>query len=162
MDEIKKVILKTSSPTLSTWLIATNNYIRLSKSKYIPRIRGLTNKTIEKNKRSFSNKEIKEYFLESNPNIDNIPPHILRREGNELHNYFLDKYCDIIKEEKIKELKEKMNVNGWSAIDMDIYQSKFKFNPLETLDVNLIIHGIKNTWSIRRYSVVFKPSIITL
>ncbi|EOS9676047.1 AAA family ATPase [Escherichia coli] len=149
LDEIKKVILKTSSPTLSTWLIATNNYIRLSKSKYIPRIRGLTNKTIEKNKRSFSNKEIKEYFLESNPNIDNIPPHILRREGNELHNYFLDKYCDIIKEEKIKELKEKMNVNGWSAIDMDIYQSKFKFNPLETLDVNLIIHGIKNTWSIR-------------
>ncbi|EOM3187238.1 ATP-binding protein, partial [Escherichia coli] len=46
-------------------------------------------------------------------------------------------------------MKEKMNVNGWSAIDMDIYQSKFKFNPLETLDVNLIIHGIKNTWSIR-------------
>lgn len=73
LDEIEKVILKTSSPTLSTWLIATNNYLRLSKSKYIPRIKGLTNKIIEKNKNSFSGDEIKTYFLESNPNIDDIP-----------------------------------------------------------------------------------------
>ena len=72
LEEIEKVILKTSSPTLSTWLIATNNYFRLSKSKYIPRIRGLTNKIIEKNKHSFSDNEIKTYFLESNPNIDDI------------------------------------------------------------------------------------------
>lgn len=149
LDEIEKVILKTSSPTLSTWLIATNNYLRLSKSKYIPRIKGLTNKIIEKNKNSFSGDEIKTYFLESNPNIDDIPLHILRREENDLHNYFLSKYGEIIKKEKIKNLKDKMNDGGWSAIDMDIYQSKFKFNLLETLDVSLIINGIKKTWSIR-------------
>jgi hypothetical protein len=148
VDEIKKVILKTTSPTLHAWLIATNNYFRLSKSNYIPRIKGLTNKVIEENKKSFSDDEIKKYFLETAPNIDDIPLHILRRDGNELHNYFLNKYSEIIKKDKIDKLKEKMNSAGWCAIDMDIYQSKFKFNLLETLDVELIINGIKNTWSI--------------
>lgn len=148
VDEIKKVIFKTTSPTLHAWLIATNNYLRLSKSNYIPRIKGLTNKVIEENKKSFSDDEIKTYFLETAPNIDDIPLHILRRDGNELHNYFLNKYSEIIKKDKIDKLKEKMNSAGWCAIDMDIYQSKFKFNLLETLDVELIINGIKNTWSI--------------
>lgn len=149
VDEIKKVILKTTSPTLHTWLIATNNYLRLSKSNYIPRIKGLTNKVIEENKKSFSDEEIKTYFLETAPNIDDIPLHILRRDDNELHNYFLNKYSEIIKKDKIEKLKEKMNSAGWCTIDMDIYQSKFKFNLLETLDVELIINGIKNTWSIQ-------------
>lgn len=121
LDEIKKVILKILLLILFIWLIVINNYIRFLKLKYIFCIRGLINKIIEKNKCSFSNKEIKEYFLELNFNIDNILLYILRREGNEFYNYFFDKYCDIIKEEKIKELKEKMNVNGWSVIDMDIY-----------------------------------------
>ncbi|ESB53533.1 hypothetical protein SEEA7481_10758 [Salmonella enterica subsp. enterica serovar Agona str. 467481] len=165
LDEIEKVILKTSSPTLSTWLIATNNYLRLSKSKYIPRIKGLTNKIIEKNKNSFSGDEIKTYFLESNPNIDDIPLHILRREENDLHNYFLSKYGEIIKKEKIKNLKDKMNDGGWSAIDMDIYQSKFKFNLLETLDVSLIINGIKKLGPFaifRCFQTIYHHSITSL
>lgn len=148
IKEINDAILKKTSPKLSTWLIATNNYHRLSKSGYIPRITGLSNKTIEKNKKSFSDDEIKTYFQESMPNIDNIPPSILKRDNDELHNYFLSKYIEITKKDKITKLKDKMNKIGWSAIDMDIYQSKFKFKLLETLDVNLITEGIKSTWSI--------------
>lgn len=148
VDEIKKVILKTATPKLSTWLVATNNYLRLSRSKYIPCIKELTNEVIEKNKESFSDNEIKIYFQESVPNVDDIPIHILRRSNDELHNYFITKYIDIVKEGKIKKLKEKMNESGWSAIDIDIYQSKFKYNLLEILDVDLIMGGIKNTWSV--------------
>lgn len=148
LDEVEKVILKINSPTLSSWLIATNNYLRLSGLKYISRVKGLTNKVIEDRKLSFSDDEIKSYFYDTTQNIDNIPLHILRRDGNELHNFFLKKYSDIIKSEKVEGLKIKMIDAGWSAIDIDIYQSKFKFKLLETLDVNLIIDAIKKTWSI--------------
>lgn len=146
--EIEKTILKKNSPTLAAWLTATNNYLRLSKSKYIPRIKGLTNKIIEENKKSFNDNEITQYFSKENPNIDEIPIRILRRDDNELYNYFLNRYSEIVRENKINELKDKMKSCGWSAIDMDMYQSKFKFNLLETLDVNIITEGIKNTWSI--------------
>ncbi|EOA6069578.1 TPA: ATP-binding protein [Klebsiella pneumoniae subsp. pneumoniae] len=148
IEEIKGAILKTTSPKLSTWLTATNNYLRLSKSNYIPHITGLSKKVIEKNKKSFSINEIKNYFQESTPNINNIPLSILKRDGDELYNYFLSKYIEITEKDKITRLKDKMNKNGWSAIDMDMYQSKFKFKLLETLDVNLITDGIKKTWTI--------------
>ncbi|MCL6362502.1 ATP-binding protein [Pectobacterium polaris] len=148
LDEVTKVILKNDSPSLSSWLIATNNYIRLSKLKYIPKVKGLTSKVIEGCKLSFTDDEIKSYFHETTPNIDDIPLHILRRDNNELHNFFLNKYVEIIKNEKVEGLKGKMISMGWSAIDMDVYQSKFKFKLLETLDVNLIINAIKNIWSI--------------
>lgn len=147
--EIEKTILKTTPPTLAAWLTATNNYLRLSKSEYIPQIKGLTHKLIEENKKSFNDQEITQYFREENPNIDETPIHILRRNDNELYNYFLNRYSEIIKENKINELKEKMKISGWGAIDMDIYQSKFKFNLLETLDVNIIIEGIEKTWSVQ-------------
>ncbi|MBJ3816627.1 ATP-binding protein [Shimwellia pseudoproteus] len=148
LDEVTKVILKINSPTLSLWLTATNNYLRLSELKYIKKVKGLTNKVIEDCKLSFSADEIKAYFYEAAPNSDDIPLHILRRDGNELHNFFLKKYSEIINNEKIDGLKNKMIKVGWNAIDMDIYQSKFKFKLLETLDVNLIIDAIKNIWSI--------------
>ncbi|CRX49626.1 ATP-binding protein [Yersinia enterocolitica] len=148
LDEIEKVILKTGSPKLSTWLTATVNYIRLSELKYISRIKGVTNKLIEKKKLSFSEDEIKTYFRETHPNIDEIPLNILRRSDNDLYNFFLTKFSDIIKNEKISLLKNKMIQDGWGAIDMDIYQSKFKFKLLEILDVTIIIGAIKNTWSI--------------
>ena len=38
--------------------------------------------------------------------------------------------------------------DGWTAIDMDIYHSDFKYKALETLDVDLIINAIQNSWSI--------------
>lgn len=148
MDEIKKAILKTNSPKLSTWLTATNNYLRLSKSNYIPRIIGLTKSTIEKNKISFTDDDIQEFFNETVPNIDETPLSILKRDGDELYNYFLDKYKKIKKIEKINKLKDAMIQNGWTAIDMDVYQSNFQFKLLETLDVNLIIDAVKKTWSI--------------
>lgn len=149
LDEIEKVILKTDSPKLATWLTATVNYLRLSESKYIPPIKGLTNKIIESKKLSFSDSEINTYFRETHPNIDEIPLHILRRSDNDLHNFFLTRFREIIKNEKISLLKNKMIQDGWGAIDMDIYQSKFKFKLLETLGVGIIIDAVKNTWSIQ-------------
>lgn len=148
MDEIEKVILKITSPKLSTWLTATNNYLRLSKSKYIPRIKGLNNSKIEKIKFSFSDSDIKSYFIETIPNIDETPLSVLRRDGDELHNFFLDKYKVIIHSEKIDKLKDRMIQDGWTAIDMDIYQSKFQFKLLESLDVDLIINAVKNIWPV--------------
>ncbi|WP_193787147.1 ATP-binding protein [Serratia marcescens] len=148
LDEIESVILKTNSPKLSVWLTATSNYLRLLESKYIQRIKGLSNKKIEEKKLSFSEDEVKAYFRETHPNVDDIPSHVLRRDGNDLYNFFLTKYSEIMDKEKIKELREKMINGGWIAIDIDIYQSKFKFKLLETLDVKIIIDAIKNTWSI--------------
>ncbi|WP_242388456.1 P-loop NTPase fold protein [Kosakonia cowanii] len=149
LDEIKKVILKTTYSKLSTWIIAVNNYIRLSNLKYIPRIKELTNRTIEKNKKTFSDVEIKNYFYELYPNISDTPLHTLKRDDDELHNHFLNKYIKIKEIDKIKKLREEMVNYGWCTIDMDIYKSEFKFNLLETLDVNLIIEGIKRTWSVQ-------------
>jgi hypothetical protein len=148
IDEIKKVILKTNSPKLSTWLKATKNYIRLSNSKYIPHIAGLNNKNIEKAKASFSDHDIKLYFQETIPDIDGIPLHALTREKDELYNFFLKRYSEIIQNERVEKLKSKMIKHGWISIDMDIYQSQFKYKLLETLDVNLIIRAIKNIWPI--------------
>ncbi|HGE8302283.1 TPA: P-loop NTPase fold protein [Serratia marcescens] len=148
LDEIESVILKTNSPKLSVWLTATSNYLRLLESKYIQRIKGLSNKKIEEKKLSFSEDEVKAYFRETHPNVDDIPSHVLRRDGDDLYNFFLTKYSEIMDKEKIKELREKMINGGWIAIDIDIYQSKFKFKLLETLDVKIIIDAIKNTWSI--------------
>lgn len=146
--EIEKIIVKTESPELSTWLTATSNYLRLSESKYIPKIKGLKNKIIEDKKSKFSNEEIKLYFYQRYPNIDDIPLHILKRDGDDLHNYFLKKFEQIIKNEKIKSIKDKMISEGWSSINMDVYQSTFKFKILETLGVNEIISAVKTSWSV--------------
>ncbi|HEO9972429.1 TPA: hypothetical protein QIR17_004321 [Enterobacter hormaechei subsp. xiangfangensis] len=66
-----------------------------------------------------------------------------------MHNFFVDKYKDIKNLEKINQLKDKMINEGWSAIDADIYQSKFKFKLLEKLNVDLIMSAIKTKWTIR-------------
>lgn len=148
MDEVEKVILKINSPKLSTWLTATNNYLRLSNSNYIPRITGLTKSKIEKNKISFTRDDIKAFFKETIPNIDETPLVVLKRDGDELYNFFLDEYKKIKNIEKVNKLKCVMIQDGWTAIDMDVYQSKFQYKLLETLDVNLIISAVKSTWSI--------------
>ncbi|HGV4539799.1 TPA: P-loop NTPase fold protein [Escherichia coli] len=147
-EEITKTILKSNSPNLSTWLTATNNYIRLSESEYIPRVDALDENTIKQNMFGFSDHEIKSYFHETVPNINSIPLHILKHDGDDLYNFFVEKYIEITKKEKIQELRNKMVNDGWTAIDMDIYHSDFKYKALETLDVDLIINAIQNSWSI--------------
>ena len=147
-EEIIKTILKSNSPDLSTWLIATNNYIRLSKYEYIPHINTLDEDTINQSKLSFSDDEIKSYFHKTVPNINDIPLNMLKHDGDNLYNFFVDKYINITKRERIEELKNKMVNDGWTTIDMDIYHSDFKFKALETLDVNLIISAIQHNWSI--------------
>lgn len=149
LDEVEKVILKKDNPKLSMWLMATHNYIRLSQSNYLPKRKGLTKKVILSKKITFSDEEIKTYFSDLNPNIDDIPLHVLRRDNDDMHNFFVDKYKDIKNLEKINQLKDKMINEGWSAIDADIYQSKFKFKLLEKLNVDLIMSAIKTKWTIR-------------
>lgn len=146
--ELEKAILKTTPQKLSTWLTATNNYLRLSESGYIPTIKTLTSDEIEKQKMSFSEGEVKSFFIESNRDIYDIPLHVLRRDNDNLYNYFLDRLKNIINVEKIESIRSKMIENGWRAVDIDIYQSKFKFKLIETIGVDLIIDAIKNHWSI--------------
>ncbi|MFT31905.1 ATP-binding protein, partial [Salmonella enterica] len=67
---------------------------------------------------------------------------------DDLYNFFVEKYIEITEKEKIQELRNKMVNDGWTAIDMDIYHSDFKYKALETLDVDLIINAIQNSWSI--------------
>ncbi|MCE9872408.1 ATP-binding protein [Hafnia alvei] len=148
VEAVKNAILKLDTPTLSTWLTATSNYLRLSQSGYIPKIKGLTKDKIESIKHSFNDIEIITYFKETYKNIDDLPLRILRRDNDELHDFFLNKYIDIIKKNKINTLIEKMNKFGWAAIDLEVYQSDFKYKPLETLGLSDIASGIKNSWSI--------------
>jgi hypothetical protein len=148
-EEISKAILKHNNPNLSTWLTATNNYIRLSEEKYISKIKGVTKKTIEKNKKSFSDNEIEEFFLENHKNIKEIPLHILYREQDELFNFFLNRYIEIIKLKKIVTLTKRMNEDGWGSVDFEIYQSDFKFKLLETLGLDAIVSGVKRAWSVQ-------------
>lgn len=149
LDQVEEVILKKNNPTLSTWLMATYNYLRLSQSNYLSTRKGLTKKTIQSKKSSFSDEEIKTYFSDLHPNIDEIPLHVLKRENDDLHNFFVDRYKSIKNFEKINRLKEKMINDGWSAINADIYQSQLQFNLLEKLNVDVIISAIKTKWSIR-------------
>ncbi|HAO2911732.1 TPA: ATP-binding protein [Escherichia coli] len=149
LDEVEKVILKKNNPKLSIWLMATYNYLRLSQSNYLPTRKGLTKKAIQRKKTTFSDEEIKIYFSELHPNIDDIPLHVLRRDNDDIHNFFVDKYKEIKNLEKINELRDKMINEGWCAIDADIYQSKFQFNLLEKLNVDMIISAIKTKWTIR-------------
>lgn len=146
--ELEKAILKHTPQTLSVWLTATNNYLRLTKSGYIPLIKSITTAEIEIQKMSFSEGEIKSFFIETNRDIYDIPLHVLRRDGDDLYNYFLDRLKFIIQSEKIESIRSKMIEKGWSAVDMDIYQSRFKFKLLESIGVDLIIEAIKNHWSI--------------
>ncbi|OAT77013.1 AAA family ATPase [Mangrovibacter phragmitis] len=148
-DEIKKTILRLDIQKLSTWIISTNNYFRLSKLKYIPKIKEITSKKINEIKNSFSDDEILLYFNENYNTSEDIPFHVLAEDDNELHNFFLKKYQAIIKDRKIKSLITQMNNSGWSAIDLKIYQSDFKYSPIETLGIENIISGIKITWSVR-------------
>lgn len=149
LDEVEKVILKKNNPKLSIWLIATHNYIRLSQSNYLCTSKELTKKAIQSKKLTFSDEEIKTYFSELYPNIDDVPLHVLRRDNDDIHNFFVDKYKDIKDFEKINQLRDKIINEGWSAIDADLYQSKFQFNLLEKLNVDVIISAIKDNWTIR-------------
>lgn len=148
-EEISKAILKHNNPNLSTWLTATNNYIRLSENKYISKIKGVTKKTIERSKKSFSDKEIQDFFLENFKNIKEIPLHTLYKQQDEFFNFFLNRYIEIIKLKKISSLSKKMNEDGWSSVDFEIYQSDFKFRLLETLGLDVIVSGVKKTWSVQ-------------
>ncbi|EAW8170517.1 P-loop NTPase fold protein [Citrobacter youngae] len=148
-EEIRDVILKASSPTLSTWLIATKNYLRLSKLKYIPEIKGLTKNKIEKIKLSFSDLEIEKYFRDSFNNIDSLPLHVITRDDDEFHNFFVGKYIEITKNKKIESIKVKMCKDGWGAVDVEIQQSDFKYNIFEMLGVEEIVDGVKMSWSIQ-------------
>lgn len=149
LDEVEKVILKKNNPKLSIWLMATHNYIRLSQSNYLSTSKGLTKKAIQSKKSTFSDEEIKTYFSELHPNIDDVPLHVLRRDNDDIHNFFVDKYKDIKDLEKINQLRDKIINEGWSAIDADLYLSKFQFNLLEKLNVDVIISAIKYNWTIR-------------
>lgn len=149
LDEVEKVILKKNNPKLSIWLMATHNYIRLSQSNYLCTSKELTKKAIQSKKLTFSDEEIKTYFSELYPNIDDVPLHVLRRDNDDIHNFFVDKYKDIKDFEKINQLRDKIINEGWSAIDADLYQSKFQFNLLEKLNVDVIISAIKDNWTIR-------------
>lgn len=146
--ELEKAILKHTPQTLSAWLTATNNYLRLTKSGYIPLIKSITTEEIEIQKLSFSEGEIKSFFIETNRDIYDIPLHVLRRDNDDLYNYFLDRLKFIIHSEKIESIRSKMIEKGWNAVDMDIYQSRFKFKLIESIGVDLIIESIKNHWSI--------------
>jgi len=149
LDEVEKVILKKNNPKLSIWLMATHNYIRLSQSNYLCTSKELTKKAIQSKKLTFSDEEIKTYFSELYPDIDDVPLHVLRRDNDDIHNFFVDKYKDIKDFEKINQLRDKIINEGWSAIDAELYQSKFQFNLLEKLNVDVIISAIKDNWTIR-------------
>lgn len=147
-EEITKVILKDNNPTLATWLTATNNYQRLTKNKYISKSKGITNKIIEKNKKSFTDCEIESFFIESFDNINEIPLHILQKEDDELFNFFLNKFIKITQLNTITLLKKKMNDSGWNSVDLEIYQSDFKFKLLETFGLSDVVSGIKKSWGV--------------
>ena len=86
--------------------------------------------------------------METVKNINEIPLHVLQREDDELFNFFLNKFIKISQLNIIATLKKKMNDSGWNSVDLEIYQSNFKFKLLETFGLNDIVNGIKKSWSV--------------